>query len=137
MIIFREQYYLNADERVLNFFVNISTNSVLVVRKYTRLQTLAATVGGLFNIMVVFGSLISSYFEKHKLYEEMINSLFIMEEQENSETIQRTEKNFIAETSEINPLDQKANNYLPRVNSVATARKNNYNLQQLSFLYRN
>lgn len=79
---FREQYLILQNNQIINFYMNISNNFLEVKRNYSKLQNLAATVGGIFSVLTVFAELISSFFVKYKIYEMLFNTLFYINENE-------------------------------------------------------
>lgn len=77
---FREQFFILQNQQLISFYMNISNNFLNVKRNYSKLQNLAATVGGIFSIMTIFAELISSFFVRHKIYAMLFNALFFMDE---------------------------------------------------------
>lgn len=75
----QEQYTFYTGSEYLSIYLASSSNLWNVSRIYMKIQTLAATVGGIFNIMVVIGNIVASFFNKYKIYENLINSLFYIE----------------------------------------------------------
>lgn len=75
---YKEQYYISTSSRFLNIYVNISNNILNVSRVYTKLSDLAATVGGIFSFLTFFGAIITNFFAKYQIYEDLINSLFFI-----------------------------------------------------------
>lgn len=76
----RDQANTAVSNQILDVYVNISTNILKMKRTYQKLQNLAATVGGIFNVLTIFGKMIASFFAKHKMYQTLFNSLFIIDE---------------------------------------------------------
>ena len=72
------EYILNqGTNTLLQIYINIGTNYEKINRYYMKFQEFSALIGGLIEIMMVSSELITSFFNKFLLEEEMINSFFL------------------------------------------------------------
>jgi len=79
---FREQIELGIDsDVVIDFYVNSSNNVIIYTRSYVKFQEFAANIGGLMQILIIFGSILTSFYKEHRMNEMMINSLFIVKDE--------------------------------------------------------
>ena len=76
---FREQFDVfgaKLSDTILSFHINSSQNSVYISRYYMKLGDLTAMVGGIFQVCIVIGSMISNQFNKYKMNEKIMNTLY-------------------------------------------------------------
>ena len=74
---FTEQIDTSASSaKVLDFYINSSNNMQFYSRYYQKFQDIAASVGGLMQLMTVFGALITSIFNDYEMNVMMFRSLF-------------------------------------------------------------
>lgn len=76
---YNEQYSTGNGKYYLSIYVASSNNIYDISRSYMKLQTLAAVIGGIFNALSLVGLVIANYFNKYKIYENLINALFYVE----------------------------------------------------------
>lgn len=73
---FREISNLATSGRFLRLYINVGKNEISERRYYMKAQELAALVGGLIKILVIFGTVISKFFNDYKFDLMLINHLF-------------------------------------------------------------
>ena len=74
---FREIYAVNASNKVLNFYINISKTKYEIRRYYMKAQELAALVGGLTKFCFIIAEIISKYFNSYQYKLDLINQFFV------------------------------------------------------------
>ena len=71
-----EQTYSANSDILFELTLNSSRNSEFYKRYYMKLQDLAAMIGGIVNVCMVLGELISRFFNRHIMYVVILNNLF-------------------------------------------------------------
>lgn len=77
---FREISILKpTDSKILRIYINISKNRYLYKRYYTKVQDLAALMGGMFKALSLISLIILYFFNRYKYDELLINQLYDIE----------------------------------------------------------
>ena len=80
---FREQFDTFTPNSILDFYVNSSNNISFYSRFYMKIQDLSATLGGILNICMLIGLLITRTINTFKMNEIILNTLFNFKEKKN------------------------------------------------------
>lgn len=80
--IMKEKYHEDTitsadDSDYMKVYINISNNAFIYTRTYMKLQGFAALIGGIFQVLIILGTMITYVFTRFSMYEYMLNFLFI------------------------------------------------------------
>jgi hypothetical protein len=79
---FREQIESSVDGELIRFYINSSNNKLYYKRQYIKFSDIAATVGGVLKALLFIGNFLTYLLTEFKMYENMINQLFLINENE-------------------------------------------------------
>ena len=67
---------INDDKSLVEFIIISSSNEEKYFRSYIKIQNVFATVGGIMNGLLIFGSIVFTFFEGKQYRIDLIDSLF-------------------------------------------------------------
>ena len=82
---------VDGNTNLVDFLIISSFNEEKYYRSYIKIQNVCATVGGILNGMLIFGSFFLTFFPNKGYKIELINSLFSFEVKEQSTQIEKDE----------------------------------------------
>ena len=106
---YREQIDTSmTNNKIIDFYVNSSNNFLFYTRIYMKFQDLAASIGGLFQVMTIVGSVITMGFNEYEMSEKMFKALFNFKYEE------ETSKNLKTSASAKN-LNKRERKFVSRI----------------------